>query len=119
MKVNIGMIIWKEMKNQGFSQSRFMQILRDRGVFLRDVFKMETIDVYSLIQISDVLKINFFQSYEAEELPALLKSDEKENPGIAYLHAVIKEQQQLLLTHKKMIRQQDHLIAQLQKNEWH
>ncbi|WP_158795601.1 hypothetical protein [Pedobacter sp. L105] len=116
MKVQIGMLIWKEMKRQGFSQGSFVKLLRDRNVFLRDIFQMETIDVNSLLQISDVLKVNFFQFYEAEELITLLKTEEKDTKHVAALKEVIKTQNKLLSTHKEMIRQQDQFIEQLQKN---
>lgn len=116
MNVKIGMLIWKEMKNQGYSQSNFLEILRNRNVFLRELFKMDTIDTYSLIQVSILLKVNFFQFYEAEELDVLLKTDQTEISKISFLKLMIREQEKLLVTHKKMIRQQEHLIAHLKEN---
>jgi len=115
MKVQIGMLIWKEMKSQGFSHAGFVKILRDKNVSLKNFFNMETIDVHSLIQISAVLKTNFFQFYEAEELVTLLRGD-KNTHTISSLNEMIATQDKLLLTLKKMIRQQDQLIAQLKEH---
>lgn len=115
--MNIGMVIWKEMKSQGYSQSRFIELLREKNVYIRDLFKMESIDVYALIQISGILKKNFFQSYKPEELTELLKYKERENEEIASLKMLNKEQDKLLLLHKKTIKQQEALIKLL-KNRW-
>lgn len=117
MKLQIGMQIWKEMKRQGLSQSSFFKILRDKNVFLRDLFLMETIDVNSLVQISVVLKTNFFQLYEAEELVTLLEAKNDGNNKVSLLKEMIRTQGKLLVTQKEMIRQQDRLIELLQKNE--
>jgi len=116
MKVQIGMLIWKEMKVQGFSQGNFIKMLRDRNVYLRDFFLLETIDVNALIEISDLLKVNFFKFFEPEELVTLLKAEDKDTKKVSSLMDVIKTQNKLLSTHKEMIRQQDHLIKKLQEN---
>lgn len=116
MKVQIGMLIWKEMKSQGVSQAEFADILREKNIFIRNIFKMNIIDVYALVQISALLKINFFQYYEAEELNTLLQADENDSNKISSLKNIIREQNKLLLTHKKMIKQQDSLIEQLKVN---
>lgn len=117
MKTGIGMLIWKEMKSQDISQAKLMETLREKNVYIRDLFKIESIDVYALVQISSILKTNFFKNYEAEELAALLKFEEREREEITALKVLTKEQDKLLLTHKRMIKQQEDLIRLL-KDRW-
>lgn len=116
MKVRIGMLIWREMKEQGYSQAKFIAILREKNVYIKDLFKIESIDVYALIQISAVLNKNFFVYYEPEELLGLLKADKVEEGKVSALKALNKAQDTLLLTHQKMIKQQDNLIRILKSS---
>ena len=113
MKVPIGMLIWKEMKNQGLSKTKFVELLREQNVIIKDIFGISKIDAYALIQISIVLKVNFFTFYEYEELTGLLKTDENLVNKTTSFKAIINEQDKLLHSYKKLISQQDSLIAQL------
>ncbi|CAM4315700.1 hypothetical protein SAMN06265348_110181 [Pedobacter westerhofensis] len=115
MKERIGMLIWKEMNRQGLTHGKFVETLRARNVFLKDFFKFDVIDPYSLIQISEVLKVNFFQFYEPEDLTTSLRIHDKDNNKISLLKDVVKRQDKLLLTQQRMIREQDDLIKKLKE----
>ncbi|MET1057142.1 MAG: hypothetical protein ABWY16_17655 [Pedobacter sp.] len=113
MKERIGMLIWKEMNKQGLSHGNFVKAMRHKNVYLKDFFKMETIDVNSLIQISVFLKTNFFQFFEPDDLITVLKSPEMDAGKTTSIQDIVKTQHKLLLAHKKIIMQQDNLIVQL------
>ncbi|WP_448633894.1 hypothetical protein [Pedobacter panaciterrae] len=63
MYSKIGNLIWKEMKTQGYTQLQLTEKLDVPGLKLSQVFKSEKIDVYLLVQISGVLKRNFFSTW--------------------------------------------------------
>lgn len=115
MKERIGMLIWKEMNKQGITHGKFVKMMREKNVFLKDFFKMDIIDTQSLIEISAVLKVNFFQYYEPEDLVTLLKTQDKDTNKMTMLQNIVKKQTGLLLTQKKMIDEQDDLIKKLKE----
>jgi len=105
------MLIWKEMKSQGLTQTKLQAILREKIFFIRDLFKMDTIDPHMLIEISALLNTNFFQSFEPEDLKLFLKDDMVK---ISDLKTLIQDQGKLLRTCKKMIKEQEEMIKILQ-----
>ncbi|HMI01315.1 MAG TPA: hypothetical protein VK541_02465 [Pedobacter sp.] len=75
MYSKLGNLIWKEMKIQGVTQSALIKTLDMPGLRLAEILKNEQIDVYLLATISRVLKKNFFQYLEADELDKVLITD--------------------------------------------
>nr|WP_068888744.1 hypothetical protein [Pedobacter panaciterrae] len=111
MYSKIGNIIWKEMKVQGYTQIQLAEKLDAPGLQLSQVFKNDKIDVYLLIQISKVLKKNFFQNLDVDELESSLNLDsiKQLKDRIADLTDRNKEQE---ITLRKINRQ----IKRLQKS---
>jgi transcriptional regulator with XRE-family HTH domain len=111
MYSKIGNIIWKEMKAQGYTQIQLAEKLDAPGLQLSHVFKNDKIDVYLLIQISKVLKKNFFQNLDVDELESSLNLDsiKQLKDRIADLTDRNKEQE---ITLRKINRQ----IKRLQKS---
>lgn len=63
------------MKAQGITQSALIKTPDMPGLRLGEILKSEQIDVYILVMISGVLKKNFFQHLEADELDKVLLTD--------------------------------------------
>ena len=116
MYSKIGNLIWKEMKMQGHSQLQFTKILGIPEYRLKQVFKSEKIDVHLLVQISKVLKKNFFQELAADEMEDLLELESLAalKSKIADLTESINKQEMILQNINKQTKQ---LQASIQKLE--
>lgn len=98
MYSKIGNLIWKEMKTQGYTQLQLTEKLDVPGLKLSQVFKSEKIDVYLLVQISMVLKRNFFQYLDPEELDIALNVETiKQLKGKIVDLTELNQQQEVIL----------------------
>lgn len=98
MYSKIGNLIWKEMKTQGYTQLQLTEKLDVPGLQLSQVFKSEKIDVYLLVQISGVLKRNFFQYLDPEELDIALNVETiKQLKGKIVDLTELNQQQEVIL----------------------
>ncbi|MEJ2901113.1 hypothetical protein [Pedobacter panaciterrae] len=98
MYSKIGNLIWKEMKTQGYTQLQLTEKLDVPGLKLSQVFKSEKIDVYLLVQISGVLKRNFFQYLDPEELDIALNVETiKQLKGKIVDLTELNQQQEVIL----------------------
>jgi len=98
MYSKIGNFIWKEMKTQGYTQLQLTEKLDVPGLQLSQVFKSEKIDVYLLVQISRVLKRNFFQYLDPEELDIALNVETiKQLKGKIVDLTELNQQQEVIL----------------------
>jgi hypothetical protein len=98
MYSKIGNLIWKEMKTQGYTQLQLTEKLDVPGLKLSQVFKSEKIDVYLLVQISRVLKRNFFQYLDPEELDIALNVETiKQLKGKIVDLTELNQQQEVIL----------------------
>jgi len=98
MYSKIGNLIWKEMKTQGYTQLQLTEKLDVPGLKLSQLFKSEKIDVYLLVQISGVLKRNFFQYLDPEELDIALNVETiKQLKGKIVDLTELNQQQEVIL----------------------
>ncbi|NQX56775.1 hypothetical protein HQN86_24365 [Pedobacter panaciterrae] len=98
MYSKIANLIWKEMKTQGYTQLQLTEKLDVPGLKLSQVFKSEKIDVYLLVQISGVLKRNFFQYLDPEELDIALNVETiKQLKGKIVDLTELNQQQEVIL----------------------
>jgi transcriptional regulator with XRE-family HTH domain len=75
MYSKLGNEIWKEMKAQGITQAALLKALGMPGLRLTETLIDEQIDLHVLIMISKVLRKNFFQYLEADELDKVLQNN--------------------------------------------
>jgi hypothetical protein len=66
MKVHIGKLIGKVLKEHGIQKSEFARRINKTRQNIDDIFKRESIDTELLYNISLVLKHDFFQHYSSE-----------------------------------------------------
>ena len=119
MYSKIGNLIWKEMKTQGYTQLELMEKLDVPGLRLTQVFKSEKIDAYLLIQISKVLKRNFFQYLASEELDAVLNVETmKQLKGKIVDLTELNQQQEVILHNlNRQIKRFQKFLRQLEEKK--
>ncbi|ETZ24099.1 hypothetical protein [Pedobacter sp. V48] len=119
MYSKIGNLIWKEMKTQGYTQVQLMEKLDVPGLQLSQAFKSEKIDAYLLMQISKVLKKNFFQYLDAEELDAVLNVETiKQLKGKIVDLTELNQQQEVILHNLNIqIKRFQKFLQQLEKKK--
>lgn len=117
MSVNIGLMIWREMKRKNLSTGALAELLAIGKSRLQNILKETSIDTDVLLKISEVLNYNFFQYYENTNLSKKIASqalvDAKEE--IESLKALIKEKNKIIDLKDQLLKSQASMIAILEK----
>ena len=67
MTINIGLMIWKEMKIKSISRDDFATRLNIKRAKLDRVIHSVSIDIELLVKISSILEINLFEYFSNDE----------------------------------------------------
>jgi len=117
MSVNIGMIIWKEMKRKNLTATALAESLGISKSRLQTIFKEPSIDTDILLKVCEVLNFNFFQLYENTDLSKKIASHSLLNAKaeIEMLKAVIKEKNSIIELKDQLLKRQASMISSLEK----
>jgi len=117
MSVNIGLMIWKEMKRKNLSTAAFAESLGIGKSRLQTIFKEASIDTDILLKICEVLNFNFFQFYQNTDLSKRIASQSLQDAKIEIekLRALIKEKNTIIELKDQLLKSQASMIAVLEK----
>lgn len=121
MSINIGLLIWKEMKAKSMSREQLAKQISVSKHRLDTLLKSASIDTNLLKRISIALAINFFDYYRKDEdlaqfeIDTLAQSDEELNK----LKNLIKEKNKLLDLYGETIKSQKKIIDALKNLRKH
>ena len=117
MSVNIGLMIWREMKRKNLSATILAESLSIGKSRLQAILKETSIDTDMLLKISEVLNFNFFQFYEDTKLSKKIAvqslRDTKEE--LELLRALVREKNAIINLKDQLLKSQANLIAILEK----
>ncbi|KQM72932.1 hypothetical protein ASE74_21780 [Pedobacter sp. Leaf216] len=116
MSINIGLVIWKEMKAKSFSREQLAEAAGISKHRVGTLLKSTTIDTGILTRISIALEVNFFEYYRKDEDLARFETNlnTQSNDGISSLKNLIKEKNRLLELYNETIKSQKKIIASLE-----
>jgi transcriptional regulator with XRE-family HTH domain len=116
MGINIGLIIWKEMKAKSISREQLAQEVGVSKHRVGTILKSASIDTDILTRISIALGVNFFEYYRKDEdlarfeIDTLVQSDQELNE----LKNLLKDKNRLLELCNETIKSQKKIIATLE-----
>jgi transcriptional regulator with XRE-family HTH domain len=116
MGINIGLIIWKEMKAKSISREQLAQEVGVSKHRVGTILKSPSIDTDILTRISIALGVNFFEYYRKDEdlarfeIDTLVQSDQELNE----LKNLLKDKNKLLELCNETIKSQKKIIATLE-----
>lgn len=116
MGINIGLLIWKEMKVKSMSRE---QLAHEVGISKHRVgtlLKSASIDTGILTRISIALAVNFFEYYRKDEDLAKFDADTvaQNDHELNELRNLLKEKNRLLELSDETIKSQKKIIATLE-----
>jgi transcriptional regulator with XRE-family HTH domain len=116
MGINIGLIIWKEMKAKSISREQLAQEVGVSKHRVGTILKSASIDTDILTRISIALGVNFFEYYRKDEdlarfeIDTLVQNDQELNE----LKNLLKDKNRLLELCNETIKSQKKIIATLE-----
>lgn len=116
MGINIGLLIWKEMKVKGMSRE---QLADEAGISkhrVGTILKSTSIDTDILTRISIALDVNFFEYFRRDEDLAKIEmdSDTRHNQEVTDLKQLNRDKNKLLELYEETIKSQKKIIASLE-----
>jgi len=116
MGINIGLVIWKEMKAKSFSRDQLAEAAGISKHRVGTILKSASIDTAILTRISIALETNFFEYYRKDEDLAKFEVDlaAQNNEGLGELRNLVKEKNRLLELCNETIKSQKKIIAALE-----
>ncbi|MDQ0639847.1 transcriptional regulator with XRE-family HTH domain [Pedobacter sp. W3I1] len=121
MSINIGLLIWKEMKAKLMSREQLAGKINVSKHRVDTLLKSDSIDTNLLTRISIALGINFFEYYRKDEdltqleIDTFAQSDQELNE----LKNLIKEKNKLLGLYEETIKSQKKIIGTLENLRKH
>lgn len=116
MGINIGLVIWKEMKAKSISREQLAQEVGVSKHRVGTILKSASIDTDVLTRISVTLGVNFFEYYRKDEdlakfeIDTVAQSDQELNE----LKKLLKDKNRLLELYEETIKSQKKIIATLE-----
>jgi transcriptional regulator with XRE-family HTH domain len=116
MSINIGLLIWKEMKAKSISREELAEAASISKHRVGTLLKSTSIDTEILKRISLKLKLNFFEFYRKDEDLARFEMDTlmQNQQELNEFKALIKEKNRLLELCDETIKSQKKVIATLE-----
>jgi len=117
MGINIGMVIWKEMKAKSLSRDQLAEAAGVSKHRMGTILKSASIDTEILSRISRALEINFFDYYRTDSELAKFEIDPsiENNLELKELKNLVHEKNRLLELYEETIKSQKKIIASLEK----
>jgi transcriptional regulator with XRE-family HTH domain len=116
MGINIGLVIWKEMKAKSFSRDQLAEAAGITKHRVGTILQSASIDTDILTRISIALEINFFEYYRTDEDLAKFEIDPiaHSNQELKELKNLLQEKNRLLALYDETIKSQKKMIATLE-----
>lgn len=116
MGINIGLLIWKEMKVKSISREELATAAGITKHRVGTLLKSASIDTELLKRISVKLDVNFFEYYRKDEDLARFEIDTmiQNHQELNQLKELIKEKNRLLELSEETIKSQRKIIASLE-----
>jgi len=116
MGINIGLVIWKEMKAKSFSRDQLAAAAGISKHRVGTLLKSASIDTDILTKVSIALETNFFEYYRRDEDLAKFETSAAtpNNEGLTELKNLIKEKNHLLEICNETIKSQKKIITTLE-----
>ncbi|MGM9478343.1 helix-turn-helix domain-containing protein [Pedobacter sp. GSP4] len=117
MAINIGLVIWKEMKAKSISREQLAQAVGISKHRVGTLLKSDSIDTAILTRFSIALGINFFEQYRKDEDLAKFESGNtavQTDGELKALKEIIKEKNKLIGLYEETIKSQQKAIGNLE-----
>ena len=120
MNVHIGLMIWKEMKRKHISVPDFAAALEISKTKTQELLNTATIDILTLVRISEILSYNFFSYYESGQTFSKIASQEKNQLAaeVDRLKALLNEKNKTLELQERLNKIQLSTISLLEKGQF-
>jgi transcriptional regulator with XRE-family HTH domain len=113
-------MIWKEMKQKDISVSDMATALGISRTKAQEILNNASIDVLSLVQISEILDFNFFSYYESGKVFSRIEIQEKHrlSEEVDRLKALLNEKNKALELQERLNKIQFNTISLLEKGQF-
>ena len=120
MSVNIGLMIWKEMKQQQISVATLAESVEISKNKMQTILNSQSIETDLLLRISVKLNFNFFEVYENEAMIKKLKSQSKQEADqeIERLKHLIIEKNKIIDLKDQLLKTQTHINALMERGQY-
>lgn len=120
MSIHIGLMIWKEMKQRNISVSVLSDALEISKSKAQELMNSATIDILTLVRISEILNYNFFTYYESGKIFSRIESHEKNRllEEVDRLRALLNEKNKALELQERLNKVQLSTISLLEKGQF-
>lgn len=120
MSVNIGLMIWKEMKRQDLSSTSLAKALDISKLRLQKILKESTIDTEMLLKICETMNFNFFALYADSAAFKKLngESQQAKDEEINRLKSLVVEKNTAIELKEQLIKTQLNIISLLEKGQY-
>jgi len=116
MSINIGLLIWKEMKVKGMSREQLAEEVGISKHRVGTILKSTSIDTDILTRISIALDVNFFEFFRKDEDLAQVEIDSgtRHNQEILDLKRLNNDKNRLMELYEETIKSQKKIIGTLE-----
>ncbi|WP_157257895.1 helix-turn-helix domain-containing protein [Pedobacter ginsenosidimutans] len=120
MSVHIGLMIWKEMKQKDISVSDIAAALEISKTKTQEMLNTATIDILTLVRVSEILNYNFFSYYENGKVFSKIELQEKNRltAEVDRLKALLNEKNKALELQERLNKIQLSTISLLEKGQF-
>lgn len=120
MSINIGLMIWKEMKRQDISTATLATFLEISKTKMQEILQSTNIDIVNLLKISEKLHFNFLGYYQNNSTISSIESEEKQNSleEIKRLKTLVLEKNKTIAIKDQLIKLQASTINLLEKGQY-
>jgi len=120
MSVHIGLMIWKEMKQKDISVSDIAAALEISKTKTQEMLNTATIDILTLVRVSEILNYNFFSYYESGKVFSKMELQEKQRltAEVDRLKALLNEKNKALELQERLNKIQLSTISLLEKGQF-
>lgn len=120
MSVHLGLMIWKEMKRQKLSNSALALSLGVSKNRVQTILNESSIDTDVLVRICEVMRFNFFQLFEENEIFKKIEkqSQQETTAEIERLKALVIEKNRVIDLKDQLLKTQTGMITLLEKGQY-
>lgn len=121
MNVHIGLMIWKEMKQQGMTVASLATQLEISKLKAQDIINSSSLDINLLVRISEALKFNFLAYYETGKVFSNISQKEKKKSAeeINMLKILLLEKNKTIELKEKIIQNLSNTVSLLEKQHFY
>jgi plasmid maintenance system antidote protein VapI len=120
MSVHIGLMIWKQMKRQNLSNTGLATSLGISRTRMQAILNEPSVNTDILLNISEIMKFNFFQYYEDNETFKKIKTQSQQEAieEVKRLNALLLEKNKAIELKDQLLKAQANIILTLEKGQY-